>query len=382
MSHEGGVHLHLDHNRIGARRAHEPPEGRGPEPQLAFNDPPGLGTQRVGVLIELPRILAELGVDPSLALENAGVQAEVLQDTENQLSFAAATQLVASCAARTGREDFGLLLGSAARLRHLGIVGDLLRASATLGSALIDFVDSHGRYVRGAATYLIDWPDNAVLGGYRAHQAGSHGVSHFSVGAVAFGFQVFHELCGVRPTIVLLAIPRPLDARPYFRAFAGSEIEFGAEHYGLVYSEAALRTPIPTADARAHGQLRAAVAQHWSRILPDVQDQVLRVLVPSVLSGSHSLASIARRIGMHPRSLNRALQAEGTTFRAILNRARFEMASQLLVDTHVSIRDVANIMGYSEVSAFTRFFASIAGAPPAEWRDGHDGVAAVAALRA
>ena len=255
-----------------------------------------------------------------------------------------------------------------------------LRAASDLRSALVDFVDSHGRYVRGAQSFLIDLPENAVLVGYRTYQSGLQGVSYFSVAAVAFGYRVFRELCGVSPATVLLAIPRPADATAYFRAFGKSEIEFGAEHYGLVYSEEALRTPVPTANMRAHDQLRTAVAQSWSHILPDIQDQVMRVLVPSVLSGSQSLSSTARQIGMHPRRLNRALQARGTSFRSILKLARLEMASQLLIDTQVSIRDVANIMGYSEVSAFTRFFASVTGSPPAEWRSGTLGATAPPAI--
>ncbi len=326
------------------------------------------GSQRVGVLVELPRILADLGVEPGPVLAKAGVRSEWLADVENQLSFSQVTQLVAAGVERTGRQDLPLLIGCAAKPRHLGVVGDLLRAAPDFHSALVDYADSHGRFVRGAGIYLLDWAEHAVLAGYRTHQPGLRGVSQFSIGAVAFGFRIFRELCGVTPSSVLLAIPRPANATPYFRAFAPSEVEFGAEHYGLVYPEAALRTPVPTADAGAHDQLRAAVAEHWGRMLPDIQDQVLRVLVPSVLSGSHSLSSVARRIGMHPRSLNRALHARGTQFRTILKTAQFEMASQLLIDTEFSIRDVANIMGYSEVSAFTRFFVSAAGVPPAEWR--------------
>ena len=46
------------------------------------------------------------------------------------------------------------------------------------------------------------------------------------------------------------------------------------------------------------------------------------------------------------------------------------MASQLLRDTRVSVGSLAQILGYSEVSAFTRFFTSMAGQPPSEWKQG------------
>ena len=71
---------------------------------------------------------------------------------------------------------------------------------------------------------------------------------------------------------------------------------------------------------------------------------------------------------MHPRTLNRALQTRGLSFRDAVNEARFEMASQLLRDTRVSIGSLAQILGYSEVSAFTRFFTSMSGQSPSDWK--------------
>ena len=94
----------------------------------------------------------------------------------------------------------------------------------------------------------------------------------------------------------------------------------------------------------------------------------MRVLVPSVLAGSPSLKATADMLVMHPRTLHRALQTRGLSFRDAVNEARFEMASQLLRDTRVSIGSLAQILGYSEVSAFTRFFKSMSGQSPSDWK--------------
>ena len=94
----------------------------------------------------------------------------------------------------------------------------------------------------------------------------------------------------------------------------------------------------------------------------------MRVLVPSVLAGSPSLKATAEMLVMHPRTLHRALQTRGLSFRDAVNEARFEMASQLLRDTRVGIGSLAQILGYSEVSAFTRFFKSMSGQSPSDWK--------------
>ena len=127
--------------------------------------------------------------------------------------------------------------------------------------------------------------------------------------------------------------------------------------------------PIPTADPALHAGISKFVAERWNFLQPDIVDRVMRVLVPSVLAGTPSLKATADLLVMHPRTLNRALQSRGLSFRDAVNEARFEMACQLLRDTRVSIGSLAQILGYSEVSAFTRFFTSMAGQSPSVWKE-------------
>ena len=183
-------------------------------------------------------------------------------DVENQLSFAQVTQLVVAGVERSGRHDLPLLVGSAGRLKHLGAAGDLLRAAPNFRSALGDYAQSHGRFVRGAGI------SPRLAGAF-----GARGISDASAGTAGresvpepgrCGLRVSNisRICSVAPREQCCwEIPRPANATMYFRSSLRRGGEFAAEHYGLVYPEAALGTPIPTADAGAHDQLRAAVAE-------------------------------------------------------------------------------------------------------------------------
>ena len=284
------------------------------------------------------------------------------------LPFPVISDLILKCIAATGREDFPLVLGASARIRHWGIMGKLLSAAANLRSALVEFVANHPRYARGAGAYLVDCGEDGLLIGYRIHYPGLRGSAPFSLGAMAFARSVVAELCGVEPTRVLLSLPRPEDTAPYKRAFGRAKLVFEAEHFGVIYSRAALAKAIPTADPVSHAEIRKFVAERWHFLQPDILDRVMRVLVPSVLAGAPSLKGTADLLVMHPRTLNRALEKLGFSFRDAVNEARFEMASQLLRDTRVSVGSLAQILGYSEVSAFTRFFTGMAGRSPSEWK--------------
>ena len=71
---------------------------------------------------------------------------------------------------------------------------------------------------------------------------------------------------------------------------------------------------------------------------------------------------------MHRRTLNRQLNAVGTTFREVLDEIRFEIARQLLEDSAMEIIHIASFLGYSNASAFTRAFRRWSSTTPANWR--------------
>lgn len=96
---------------------------------------------------------------------------------------------------------------------------------------------------------------------------------------------------------------------------------------------------------------------------------VSRKLRAQVISSKTSLETIASELSMHPRTLNRRLQAEGKTFRELINEARFEVARQLLTGTKMGIADIGLVLGYAQPSGFTRAFLRWAGVAPSEWRE-------------
>ncbi|OKO78986.1 hypothetical protein AC628_12285 [Bradyrhizobium sp. NAS96.2] len=88
-----------------------------------------------------------------------------------------------------------------------------------------------------------------------------------------------------------------------------------------------------------------------------------RVVFPDI-----SLEAVANEMSMQPRTLNRRLQAEGKSFRELVNEARFAVARQLLAGTRMDITDIALALGYADPSGFTHAFQRWSGVAPSEWR--------------
>ena len=95
---------------------------------------------------------------------------------------------------------------------------------------------------------------------------------------------------------------------------------------------------------------------------------VRRVLMETLDLGQTAAATVARELGMSPRTLNRRLRAEGTWFRGILDAVRGERATALLRDPSVGIGEIAFVLGYSEPAAFHRSFKRWTGQTPLAFR--------------
>jgi AraC-like DNA-binding protein len=98
------------------------------------------------------------------------------------------------------------------------------------------------------------------------------------------------------------------------------------------------------------------------------------VLRTELLKETCSAAAIARLFSLHRRTLNRRLNAEGFGFRQVANEVRFEIACELLANTAMALSQIAAVLNYSELSAFTRAFRRWSGLTPSTWRVGHPGV--------
>ena len=122
------------------------------------------GQQRIGVIVELPQVLREMGEDPERLIASVGIDPDKLRNPENSISFVELGRLVQACVTATGCEHFGLLVGQRATTASLGLVGRLMRNAPTLKAAILDLCTNQRRYVRGAVAYLLISERDCFLG--------------------------------------------------------------------------------------------------------------------------------------------------------------------------------------------------------------------------
>ena len=177
----------------------------------------------------------------------------------------------------------------------------------------------------------------------------------------------------VAPLEVTFAHDPPEDTSEHERFFR-APLHFAGGVYALAYSDSDGALPLGGADPA----LAAIVRRRLDKALTDrdrsddgsMTTRVRRCLLEGVGQGPWTGTRVARGLGLSLRTLTRRLEAEGASFRAILDRVRADTASALLQDKAVGIGEIAFFLGYSEPAAFHRSFKRWTGKTPLEYRRG------------
>ena len=328
-------------------------------------------TVRIATLTALPIVLKQLGYDPAVLLAEQGFQLSLFDNPENMISYARRSQLIGYCVNKTGCSHLGLLLGEHIGLTSLGLLGGLMQQSKDVSTALHAFVRYMHLHVRGAVVYLEEKDDIAFLG-YSIIQPGVVSREQIEDGAVTIAFNILRELCGTawQPLNALFAHHKPKDSRP-FQQFFKVPLIFDTERNGILFSARWLQQPVMDADPEQGRQLQRQIDKLENNFSDNFAEQVRRILHPSLLTQQATVDHLSALLSIHPRTMNRRLNACGTSFQKLVNQSRFEISQQLLENSTMKLNQIAETLGYADASVFTRAFRCWSGMAPSIWRERH-----------
>jgi AraC-like DNA-binding protein len=334
------------------------------------------GDVRIGPLMAIPDVLAELGVAPRTAFARAGMDLRLFRSPESRSPFGDLAHLLSVCADLTGCPHFGLLVGERFRLQALGEIGHLMRNSATVGEALRALLLHLHLHDRGAVPVLLELAPSSVLLGYSAYGQGATSMAQIYDAAIAIGYRSLQELCGPSwfPTRIQFPHLRPTDTAAFRRTFR-TRLRFDAEACGVVFASSWLEQPIAGTDPALRRMLNRAIARAKERAAMTFAEQVECALPQFVLNGATSADDVANFFGIHQRTLRKRLRADGTHLQKLVDQTRFGLARQLLRDTGLPVMEIAAALHYSDPNVFSRAFRNWAGASPRRWRDHQGGSA-------
>jgi AraC-like DNA-binding protein len=334
----------------------------------AEGDPPMRPRCRTASLTGYADLARAVGLDPARLLADVGLHPAVLDAPDRWIPAVQAVRLLELSARRSGCPDFGLRLAQVRRLGTLGPISIVLRDEPDLRSALDLLVRYERAYNESLHLHLGEQDGVAALS--VALELGEPVPVQQALDLVMGALQgIIRALVGDRWRLysVAFAHAAPADPAPYHRMF-GPAVRFGQASTELTFSAADLGAPVLISDASVRPysrQLLGSVITSPEATTSGQLDEVVELLLPV---GRCTLDQASRHLGIGPRDLQRRLAREGTTFSSVVQGTRERLAERYLSDDRRSLTDVAQLLGFSASSAFSRWFHEWSETTPSKWR--------------
>ncbi len=289
-------------------------------------------------------------------------------DPGGRISTTVANDLAIRQVALTGDPDLGL---KAARAMPLGAAGPLdyaIQSAATVRQSVV----VADRYIRAFSDVLnvrVAGEDSRALIKFEMSVPAPRAIIDFTMSAW-YANHIRPSLAGAPGLECWFSHPRPSNTTEYERAFAGAPLRFEAPSCGFAFDRDSLDAPLPSADASVH----ALLCEHVQLTLdqatqrPTLTGRVREITSKELLEGAPSIFTVARQLRMSPRTLARRLEREGTTFSAVFDSLRQELAVRYVARRELAFTDIAFRLRFAHVEGFYRAFRRWTGRTPLTYR--------------
>jgi AraC-like DNA-binding protein len=309
------------------------------------------------------------GGDPDRVLRSRGLNRAAVAASDGFIPSADFAAVLAEAAHATGDENFGLHFGARCNPKNLGPLTYVALNSPTIAVAF----ENLGRYIglhNEAATVSVTVDGSLASVQYELAELGIDLRQHTEF-SLAVGLNLVRLMAGSdwSPVEVQFAHKPPADPSEHVRIFR-APVSFGRAANAFVVQSEFLERPVPAADERLYPVLK----QYLDRVLREMPREgsflasVRRAVGEALRRGDPKIASVASKLGLSVRTLQRQLREQGLDFKRLVDDTRLRFSQNYLRDRKNTLTEVAYLLGYSEVSAFNRAFKRWTGSTPSDYR--------------
>jgi AraC-like DNA-binding protein len=318
--------------------------------------------------LDLLAALAQLGLDRDELCRAAGVDRQALDKPDSRVPTEEFVGILMEAERRRQDPLIGMHAGErceprgpvAYLLMSHGSLADGLRAMARVAALAVDRIRIDLDIGLETASLLFQPHDPTF-------ESSPHAVEYLLMATLRMLRRAYPDL---QLSAVDFQHVRVSDAEAASRVF-GVPVRFGAANNRMVFSPAELQKPSRLANPQVTDQLTQLATALAAQATPfaSLQDRVAQAARSLLVAGVRPhRALVARRLGMSQRSLQRGLEAEGTTFRAVHESVLRELVEALLSNPTLKLDAVARSVGFGDQAAFSKAFRRWTGCTPARYR--------------
>lgn len=311
---------------------------------------------RSGVLAGARDLIGELKGDPRAVCASSGVPLHALNEGDFPLTGTQVVGFLEQAARQTKQESFGVQLAARQNLAVLGPVWLLMQSASTVLEMLQDLARYFMLHTRGAHVTASRTQEGLAIS-----YSLSPGIPVSDVQTIELGVALLcNELRGYaprgwQPALVEFRHSAPQNLTLHRKVF-GPNLVFDQARNAVLIDRGLLKGPIASGSTLRHRQIEALLdnrrgATHSDLVLK--VEETVRAMLPYSECSRQQIASALR---LSERTLQRRLSERGDSFGAIRDRVRADLALRYLRQSRLSQSEIAEILGFSDVTAFCRAF--------------------------
>lgn len=319
----------------------------------------------------LSRLVKQLGGDIDDLCRRAGTDQTVINNMQARLPYSQITQLMELTAQHCHCPDMGLRLADIQQPVNLGALGLLMKSGETLTESFGYLSQFYHLQNQSVKILLLRDDTNAQL---IREDLWLEKLPTFQYTTLTFAhcLKAMHMYLGEdwRPDYVTFTFAAPhnrTDYEDYFQC----PVEFEQPTNAIGFPSYYLDINIAAEYASQKDYLQKLVHKLSKStelsLLQNVQHLTRQLLHTENCTQEY----VAKLLEMHPKKLQRDIKQAGTCFRDIRAAARLSLAEHFLKDTSIPLTTIAEMLGFSELSAFTRAFSRKHHQSPKLWRQQH-----------
>jgi len=272
----------------------------------------------------------------------------------------------------TGDPAVGLHAGQVIDPERMGLVGHVFFNCDTLGEAVIQYVRLH-RLINESVTLSFEQTDDQAILTWQPDSADHYCRQDMDRTLAAALCRTRHFINrGIEASWLEIAHPEPEYAADYGRLFGG-RVVFGCGITRMAFDRDYLEHHIPHRNPYVYSamlkQVNGLLARLQSR--RSFSRKIRRLISRQMATDRIDADTLARQCHMSRQTLYRRLKKEGLSFHDLVEQVRKDKALRYVAEDQYALGEIAFLLGFSELSAFSRAFKRWTGQAPAQYRASH-----------
>jgi AraC-like DNA-binding protein len=313
--------------------------------------------------------IQSMGGDVDRIFGAAQVDLDLLGSPYNEMNLGQYCRLFEEAARQTRYDNFGLRFGHKFKPRQLGPIGYMAVNSPTMAAglrALVDYFPAHQQNTKLAVRAERDllYLDYQITDGRISRRRQD---AELSLGMFC---NIFYHCHGRNwtPLEIHFEHPGPVDWHEHETLF-DAPVYFSQQANSILFRRRDLDATMPDADPGLFNLLEPFMRGRQQRACVDDLVGLVRQKIEAHFgTGDPSIKKIAAELGLTSWTLHRRLRDRNISFHDLVRGARRELALRYVAEPHIALTEVAFLLGYSELSAFSRAFRQWTGMAPVRYR--------------